>query len=162
MMNSTVALAVCVALASVALAQEELDPKKGWLEGRVHNEDGEPVRAWVYYGSDFVTAGAGMDGLYMIKNLNPGTYELQVKEVPQGYRPQRIFGVLVKPGVRTVLDITLTRGKGLQEIGKPAFVTEKVVLVSDALGRLHKTIDDLLAQVNDLKAQVKELKAKQK
>lgn len=69
-----------------------------------------------------------MGGLYSFKNLRPGVYNVLVEAgkivVPgqprdEAYRPQRIVGVVIKPGQETVLDITLHPGKALEQVGAP-------------------------------------------
>ncbi|MGI9035549.1 MAG: carboxypeptidase-like regulatory domain-containing protein [Pyrinomonadaceae bacterium] len=64
-----------------------------------------------------------LSGLYTFKNLRPGVYNLLVEagQLPGGrkYRPQRIVGVVVKPGQETVLDITMHPGETLEFVGEP-------------------------------------------
>ncbi len=142
--------------------------RTGWLEGTVLDEQGDPVqgvnslqaphiRGTRRGGGTFdVTSDAGMGGLYSVRNLQPGVYDLTIPSVRvvtnQGdasYCPQRIFGVTVKPGVRTVLPITLKEGDALEDIGQPE-TTEQGLLVSQELARLQKEIDGLKAQIKAL------------
>lgn len=79
-------------------------------------------------GRSRVSSNRSMGGLYTFNNLRPGVYNLVVEAgvLPDNerggyayYRPQRIVGVVVKPGQETVLDITLHQGDKLQQSGDP-------------------------------------------
>jgi hypothetical protein len=90
-----------------------------------------------------------MGGLYALRNLPPGVYEVSVLDAyigPAKFRPQRLHSVLVKPGVRTVLNITMQPGETLQEIGKPVVVAEPAIIVSEELARLRREIAALRAR----------------
>ena len=50
---------------------------------------------------------------------------------------------MVEPDKRTVLDITVHEGEGLEEIGKPNVNSEKAIILADELARLRKEIDEL-------------------
>jgi hypothetical protein len=68
------------------------------------------------------SADNNLGGLYTFDNLKPGVYNLIVEAGQLGtthYRPQRILGILVKPGQETPLDITLHEGIALEQIGSP-------------------------------------------
>lgn len=52
-----------------------------------------------------------------------------------------IFGVVVKPHKPIQFNITVHEGKDLEEVGQPAAVTQKLILVPDELVRLHNEID---------------------
>jgi hypothetical protein len=68
------------------------------------------------------SADNNLGGLYTFDSLKPGVYNLIVEAGQLGtthYRPQRILGVVVKPGQETTLDITLHEGATLEEIGDP-------------------------------------------
>jgi hypothetical protein len=89
-------------------------------------------------------------GFYTLRNLKPGIYEVFVDASNQQdrneilhYRPQHIFGLVVEPDKRTVLDITVHEGEGLEEIGKPNVNSEKAIILADELARLRKEIDEL-------------------
>ncbi len=75
-----------------------------------------------------VSSNRAMGGLYTFGNLQPGVYNLVVEAgvIPDNvrggytyYRPQRIVGVVVKPGQETVLDIIMHPGDKLQQSGDP-------------------------------------------
>ena len=67
------------------------------------------------------------------------------------HRPQRIFGVVVRPGVRTLLNVVLEKGSTLQEIGRPVVATEPVVVFSQELTKLQRQFARLQAEVDSLK-----------
>lgn len=169
-MRAGIGWAASLLAAAAALAPgtgaAQTDPNRGWLEGRVHDGEGNPLHVYVQYRHEsgdpdtFVATDRSADGLYTIRDLRPGVYEVLVREVPEGYRPQRHFGVLVKPGSRTVLNITLKRGKGMEEIGKPAFNTEPAVHLGSELQELRKQVDDLRKSLEDARKAIDELRAK--
>jgi hypothetical protein len=120
-------ISMMLLVASLAGAQEA----KGWIEGTVLNPDGKPVWAWDRMGNTrkirlvgptalVTTPNVEMGGLYSFRDLRPGVYEVYIessKDSERQYRPQRINGVVVKPGVRTMLNITVHPGDKIEEIG---------------------------------------------
>jgi hypothetical protein len=145
-------LALMVALTMVSLfripqnAHAQDEPQKGSLEGKVRTDSGEPVHAairWSRNGDDFglIFSDSGLNEVYTINNLPPGIYEVRAER--EGYRPQRIFGVVIKPGVRSILNVTLHKGQDVEEIGQPILSTQPVLVISNELERLQKEIDVL-------------------
>lgn len=141
-------------------------PQPGWIEGRVRNEQGHPESATLELfesasGSWATTpksSSVEMDGLYSFRELRPGVYELQVRA--DGYRPQRIFGITVTAGARTLLDIRLERGTGLQELAEPPVVTRTVIDVEAELAALRRQIAELRGQLETLRGQVEVLRTR--
>jgi hypothetical protein len=89
-------------------------------------------------------------GFYTLRNLKPGIYEVFVDKTSHGFgndlvgfRPQHIFGLVVKPDMRTVLNITVHEGEALEEIGNPVVNSEKAIILADELARLGKEIEEL-------------------
>ncbi len=87
-------------------------------------------------GRSRVSSDLNNGGLYTFKNLRPGVYNLVVEagvlpdNVKGGYtyyRPQRIVGIVVKPGQETVFDIILHPGDKLQKLGDPKNNTLEMV-----------------------------------
>jgi hypothetical protein len=87
-------------------------------------------------GRSRVSSNLTMGGLYTFNNLRPGVYNLVVEAgvLPDNerggytyYRPQRIVGVVVKPGQETVLDIVMHPGDKLQQSGDPKNNTLEMV-----------------------------------
>jgi hypothetical protein len=122
----------------------------GWLDGFV-DRNGEPDCGTVtvlskgkqVYRADIDES---LNGLYSIRDMRPGIYEIQVRACQRGWRPQRIFGVVVKPGVRSILNVTLHEGKELEEIGQPEVPTQPVINISEELTHLQGEIDKLKNQ----------------
>lgn len=131
-----------------AFAQER--PNEGWLEGTVHTSDGDAADYTAYVSAHIDgkliakdSCDSGLDGFYEIRNLKPATYEIRVKRGKEGWSPQRIFGVLIEPGKRSILNITLNSGSKLEEIGEPAVSSQSVIIISKEIERLQQEIDSL-------------------
>ncbi len=94
-----------------------------------------------------------MGGFYSIHGLKPGIYDISVTTGYWGntgsapYRPQRILGVLIRPGQRTLLNIVMPLGDTLQETGQSAVLSAPATNVTEELARMQKEIDDLKQQV---------------
>lgn len=87
-------------------------------------------------GRSRVSGNRNMGGLYTFNNLRPGIYNLIVEAgvIPDNerggytyYRPQRIVGIVVKPGQETVLDIIMHPGDKLRQSGDPKGNTLEMV-----------------------------------
>jgi hypothetical protein len=103
-------------------------PIKFFLDGRIVESDGPD---------------GAMDGLFGVRNLKPGIYEIHVHGI-NGHRPLRIMGVMVKPGTNT-LNINLTEGTDLEEQGAPVVARKPVLVIAEELERLHKQISEKLS-----------------
>ena len=172
-LRSSFTLAALAFLPYVAHAQSPTptptDPASqyGWLEGTITTEQGNPVQeASSNFGSGksikLVRHGGGaytipsdpsMGGFYSNHTLKPGIYDISVTTGYWGntgstpYRPQRILGIVIKPGQRTLLNIVMPQGATLEETGKPAVVSAPATNVTEELARMQKQIDDLKQQV---------------
>ena len=148
---------------SISLAAEEAT---GWLEGTVKDESGNPLDKWVVqvYNSDgskvynkdrqelWAYSTGSQGGFYSIRNLKPNVYEVRIF-ASQGYPserenellPQRLFGVAINTGVRSILNIKLKEGKSRDfvEVGKPNVQTQKVMLLTEEIDRLKKQVKEL-------------------
>lgn len=145
--------------------QADNNPQYGWLEGTITTDQGHPVVERNYSSGKqikLVRHGGGayaaasdpsMGGLYSIHGLKPGIYDVGITTGFWGntgsspYRPQRILGLLIKPGQRTLLNIVMPGGDTLQEAGEAATVSAQVTNVAAELAQQQKQIDDLKAQV---------------
>jgi len=92
---------------------------------------------------------------YSIRDLKPGVYDILVsatKDDEVQYRPQHIMGLVVKPGVRTLLNIVVHEGKSdaIEEVGK-AVPTETGVTLLEMVERLNRELELLKKQVAELK-----------
>jgi carboxypeptidase family protein len=133
----------------------------GWLEGTVTYGQGFVAEHWTVTAIDqsgngvYVDVDPAMRGLYTFRSLKPGTYEVRITVNEgvwkTGYRPQRIFSVVVKPGVRTTLNAVLEKGATVQEIGRPVVATEPVVVVGEELLKMQRRLASLEATVDSLK-----------
>lgn len=152
------------AQAPAAIATEPL-PQNGWLEGTVITDQGHPVEERNMGGGKqikLVRHGGGtytvqsdlsMGGFYSNHELKPGIYDINVttgfwaNTGSTPYRPQRILGLLIKPGQRTLLNIVMPQGETLQETGTPAVASAPATNVAAVMAQMQKQIDDLKQQV---------------
>lgn len=171
-MKTQILILAAAAAAGLAVGQSSADAS-GWLEGTVLDTKGKPV--WVIafqipgFNVKAVPATGNpveaepkpdMGGLFTIKGLRSGVYEVLVpttKNADGQYRPQRIHGVMVKPGVRTMLNIAVSEGMQLQEVGRPV-ASEHALVVSQELIRLARQGEQLQKQVEAVQKQVVDLK----
>lgn len=141
--------------------------QNGWLEGTITNNDGHPVQDGYMGtvtgktikltrhggGAYSVLSDTTMGGFYSLHGLKPGIYDISVTTGYCGntgstpYRPQRILGVLISPGQRTLLNIFMPPGDTLQEAGQSAVIFTPATTVTEELTRMQKEIDDLKQQV---------------
>lgn len=153
------ALLIACPFARSVVAQAD-PPPSGWLEGIVtfDRAGGAPAKYWRVTAIDqagnglYTGVDAALRGLYSLRSLKPGTYEVTVTtNGDTEYRPQRIFGVVLRPGVRTTLNIVLEKGGTLQEVGRPVVTTEPVLVLSQELVRLQRDLARVQAEVDSLK-----------
>lgn len=160
--SSTFALVIIITSISLVFClpsvRAEEDETMGWLEGTVKDVDGNPLNMWYVglYDSNgnqrtYKDSKGSLGGLYSIRNIKPGVYEVrvytsQVADRGNELRQQRIWGVAIKKGVRSILDVKLNEGRSrdFEEIGEPSVQTQKVV-------KLTEEIDQLKAQIEELK-----------
>ena len=57
-------------------------------------------------------------------------------------RPLRVWGIMIKPGVRSLQNLTVHNGEAVEEIGQPEVATQKVIIISQELARLQAQIDE--------------------
>ncbi len=135
----------------------------GWLEGTITNSEGQAVSGQKFTnapkhikgvrqgGGEFdVQTDYQLGGLYSAKNIRPGVYDITLERGyvnDVAYCPERIFGVVVKPGERTILKIVMDQGETYEEVGKPAVVSAPATNVTEELARMQKEIDDLKQQI---------------
>lgn len=142
----------------------------GWLEGTLTTEQGNPVQEAYYNlapaksiklvrhggGAYTLPSDLSMGGFYSNHTLKPGIYDISVTTGYSGntgsipYRPQRILGIVIKPGQRTLLNIVMPQGPTLEETGQPAVVSAPATNVTQELARMQKQIDGLKQQVATL------------
>jgi len=74
----------------------------------------------------------------------------QVDGKPVKYRPQHLFGIAVDSGKRTILNLTVHPGEGLEEIGKPVVRSENAVSVADEILDIRQQLTELAGVRKDL------------
>ncbi len=139
---------------------------KGWIEGSVLNKSGKVV--WELartsnilnvraFGPSKVEThpDASIGNFYSLRDLKPGVYDIFVgssKDDEVQYRPQHVMGLVVKPGVRTLLNIVVHEGRSdaIEEVGK-AVPTETGMTLAEMVERLTHEVDLLKKQVGELK-----------
>ena len=117
----------------------------GWIEGTVTNPEGQPVTsAAALLVSGVVltikksTGGQAIlqtdhlaGGFYSAARLVPGMYDVILEKgliLNTVYRPQIIGQVMIKPGVRTILNLTMNPGDILDRVKAPQMVTQQIIL----------------------------------
>jgi hypothetical protein len=132
-------------------------PGTGWIEGTITDTTGTPPITGVFdRGVSVVLKTGGEDvsseidkaagGFFAFRNLKPGVYEAFIgagRANGQALRPVRVSGIAVEAGKRTILKVQLKPGQELEEIGKPVFAAQNLVVISDELERLQAQIDEL-------------------
>lgn len=147
-------------------AYAQADESMGWLEGTVKDEHDVPLGGWhvTVYNSDGAAiisteSDKGAGGLYTHRNIKPGVYEVRIQggqnvgERGLELRQQRVWGVVINKGVRSVLNIKLKEGKSreYEEIGNPNVPTQPVMLMTEEIERLKAQIAELKKAIEDLK-----------
>ena len=118
----------------------------GWIEGTITNPEGQPV--WSSKG--LLVSGVTLTfkktnsapgtlqtdhfaGGFYSASLLPGIYEVTLEKgrrYKNAYRPMIISRIVIKPGVRTILNITMNTGDALERVASPPMVTEPIRLVA--------------------------------
>ena len=119
----------------------------GWIEGTVTNPEGQPI----WSSTTLLVSGVVLTlkkstgeqaavqtdhlagGFYSAARLKPGMYDVIVEKGTRYktvYRPQIIGQMMIKPGVRTVLNITMNPGDTLERVSAPQIVTQKITLAA--------------------------------
>ncbi len=139
---------------------------KGWIEGSVLNKSGKVVWELARTSNILNVRALGpskvethpdarIGNFYSLRDLKPGVYDIFVgssKDDEVQYRPQHVMGLVVKPGVRTLLNIVVHEGKSdvIEEVGK-AVPTETGMTLAEMVERLTHEVDLLKKQVGELK-----------
>lgn len=139
--------------------------EKGWIEGIViiEDEEGElktppKVKGWSNFTGHAKVYQKGknirmfdtidMSGVFMIEDLNPGTYNLII-ELPD-YKVANIQKVEVKSGQPTVLEIVMSeKGAGWQE----SVVTSSIVTIPS----LNKELRAIHGDLTEIKKMLQEI-----
>lgn len=127
--KTNVVIIIVFVLSTAAIAQE-----KGSLAGTILDEaTNEPIiGASVYLEGTNLGAASTVDGSYLVKNIEPGSYNLIVSYI--SYEKTRFTSVEIKLGEITTLNITLVPETEL--LGEIT-VTAEAILNNEA-GLLHQ------------------------
>jgi len=122
----------------------------GSLEGTVTTPDGIAIWVPMNHGGIHVTGVAEdgrskfdkptdttMGGLYRVDKLLPGYYDLKIRTgYVNGiaYQPQVIYAVRIKANEKTVLNIKMDQGGGLNIVGTPVYPTPAAARAQNAQG----------------------------
>ena len=121
--------------------------QRGWLEGTITSADGHPITSAQALVRDGVTitikkgsetvgsvkTDVMAGGFYSVQNCFPGTYSFVIPagQLPgKKFRPMLINNVVVKPGLRSVLNIVMPEGEGLERVNTPAVKMQPIKMVS--------------------------------
>ncbi len=114
---------LCLALVLISLASySQITTGKGSITGKiVELKSGEELTGAVI-SLESIALGAASDiqGNYLIKNINPGTYTILCKSL--GYQPKRITGIVVKSGEVTLLNVSMEEPAS-QEVREVVIIT---------------------------------------
>ena len=73
-------------------------------------------------------------------------------------RVKRYLGLLIKPGKALQLNVKLSKGQGVEQVGEDAVEYPNVIIVSEMLAKMQKEIDALKQENEELKKQMAALK----
>ncbi len=122
--------------------------ERGWLEGTLTSAEGLPVTSaqslvrdgitiTVKKGSEAVgnvKTDVMAGGFFSVQNCYPGTYSLVIPagQLPgKNYRPMLLSNVVVKPGQRTLLNIVMPEGAGLERVSAPPVKMQPLKLLTE-------------------------------
>jgi hypothetical protein len=127
-----------VVLSVSAMAQSQLGEIRGTVFDENTKEALYSANVVAYQGGQQITGAAtDIDGVYKIKGLKPGTYDIIVKYT--GYNTKKIEGLLVRPDQITFQDVQISEAINLTD---EIVITEHArtpIVKGDELGR---TIDN--------------------
>jgi len=152
-----------------ALAQD--NTKVGTIEGIITDSEGEPLTNGGNAPIELFLDGQSVGvyylkngGLYHIENLKKGIYQMVVTpndpDVRKRDKVKRYLGLLITPGKALQLNVKLSKGQGVEQIGEDAVEYPNVIIVSEMFAKMQKQLDDQKKLIDDLKKQIEELKKK--
>jgi len=118
----------------------------GTIKGTVSDgETKEPIPfTKVILKKDGTVKGGGttdFDGNFQINSITPGTYELEIRNNTEGYKPQVLSGIVVSSDKITFLyDLTISKAKDVQDMEEVVVVAYKVPLIDKDGGASGATI----------------------
>lgn len=118
----------------------------GTIKGTVTDGDTKqplPFCKVVLFQSGNIKGGAttDFDGKFQINSVNAGSYDLEVRNEPEGYQPFRQTGVIVSSDNITFLDdLTISKAKEVKEIQEVRIVAYRVPLIDKDGGASGATV----------------------
>lgn len=86
-------------------------------------------------------ANTDFDGNFQINSIDPGSYDIEVRNETEGYRPQRLEGVIVSSNKITFLyDLAIGKAKDVQEVEEMKVVAYRVPLIDRDGGASGATV----------------------
>ena len=127
---------------SYGFAQTGLGTIKGMVSDK---ESEEPVYgATIFIFSNDIRQGAAktdFDGKFIINSVEPGTYDVEVRNETEGYKPLRLEGVKVTSDQYTFLnDLNLSKTSDVKELEEVEVIAYKVPLIDKDGGASGATV----------------------
>lgn len=86
-------------------------------------------------------ANTDFDGNFQINSIDPGSYDIEVRNETEGYQPQRLEGVVVSSNKITFLyDLAIGKAKDVQQVEEVRVVAYRVPLIDRDGGASGATI----------------------
>ena len=86
-------------------------------------------------------ANTDFDGNFQINSIDPGSYDIEVRNETEGYQPQRLEGVVVNSNKITFLcDLKIGKAKDVQEVEEVKVVAYRVPLIDRDGGASGQTV----------------------
>ena len=118
----------------------------GTIKGTVTDSDSKqpiPFSKVIIKQNGLVKGGANtdFDGKFQINSIDPGSYDVEVRNETEGYQPLKLEGVIVSSGKITFLDdLAIGKAKDVQEIEEVKVVAYKVPLIDKDGGASGATV----------------------
>lgn len=118
----------------------------GTIKGTVTDADSKqpiPFTKVIIKQNGLVKAGANtdFDGKFQINSIDPGSYDVEVRNETEGYQPLKLEGVIVSSGKITFLDkLEIGIAKDVQEVAEVKVVAYKVPLIDKDGGASGATV----------------------
>lgn len=118
----------------------------GTLKGTVTDGDTKqpvPFTKVVILENGNIKGGANtdFDGKFQINSISPGSYDVEVRNEPEGYQPTAITGVIISSDKITFLDdLKISKAKDVMKVDEVVVVAYKVPLINKDGGASGSTV----------------------
>ena len=118
----------------------------GTIKGTVTDADTKEPLAFckvILKQDDQIKGGANtdFDGGFQINSIDPGSYDVEVRNEAEGYQPQLLQGVIVSANQITFLDkLTIAKAKDVQEAEEVVVTSYRVPLINKDGGASGATV----------------------